>query len=165
VPVFQHYLTQLTGLVRKAQAHVNMQDLPEAAILDARLAPDMLPFSLQVEIAANFARRACAPLAGLDVPAYGAKTESFAWLLAHIADTQAFLAGLTPAQMADADTRTHHSQAGEALVSLKGHEFLLHYALPNFFFHLSSAYAILRQQGLAIGKADFDGFHQYSPSR
>lgn len=161
VPVYQRYLSRLAALLRLAAEHTAKSGQAEAEILAARLAPDMLPFSLQVEIASNFAKRACAPLSNVPIPAYGPNCESFAALLSHLEATQVFLAGLAPVQMADAAGRTLESQAGEALVALKGTEFLTQYALPNFFFHLVSAYAILRQHGVAVGKADFDGFHQY----
>jgi hypothetical protein len=163
VPVFLHYLHQLDGLVRKAAAHTAQRALPAEAILQARLAPDMLPFCQQVEIAANFALRACAPLANLPLPPYGPACTSFAALHARIAATRDFVAALTPAQMADAASRVLTSQAGNAEVALPGPAFLSCYALPNFFFHLTSAYAILRHVGVAVGKADFDGFHQYPP--
>lgn len=161
VPVFTRYLRQLDGLVDRARRHVDEQGIDADAILQARLAPDMLPFSLQVDIAAQFTLRACAPLAGIDVPPFGETSRSFAELSARIARTVEVLGGITPESMLGADTRTFTSQAGDALVSLPGREFLLHYTLPNFFFHLCAAYAILRQQGVAVGKSDFDGLHAY----
>lgn len=161
VPVFTRYLRQLDGLVDRARQHVDEQGLDADTILQARLAPDMLPFSLQVDIAAQFTLRACAPLAGIDVPPFGQKSSSFAELSARIARTVEILGGIAPENMRDAETRICTSQAGDALVSLPGKAFLLHYAMPNFFFHLCAAYAILRQQGVAVGKADFDGLHAY----
>lgn len=161
VPVFTRYLRQLDGLVDRARLHVDDKRIDPASLLDARLAPDMLPFSLQVEIATQFTLRACAPLAGMDVPPFGEKARGFGDLSARIARAIAFLCGIEPEHMRGAETRTCTSQAGDALVSLAGKEFLLHYAMPNFFFHLCAAYAILRQQGVAVGKADFDGLHAY----
>lgn len=161
VPVFSRYLNQLSTLIQIAEAHAQRHALAEAEILQARLSPDMLPLALQIEIAANFVKRACAPLAGLDIPGYESRCESFAELQQHIETTRIFVATLSPEQMATAASRTHESKAGEALVTLKGTEFLTQYALPNFFFHLTTAYAILRHIGIAVGKADFDGFHQY----
>lgn len=157
VPVFQRYLGQLARMLQRAEA----SGLDATSLLQARLAPDMLPLALQVEIATNFAIRACAPLAGLAVPPFGEPGNSFAALQARIERVQQFLAALSPAQLADGAQRLCTDQAGHATVSLPGAEFLTQYALPNFFFHLTNGYAILRQQGVALGKADFDGWHAY----
>jgi hypothetical protein len=153
VPVFQRYLGQLAKMVDAGAAL--------GADLQARLAPGMLPLGLQIDIAAQFALRACAPLAGLEVPAFGEASTTCAALQARIQRTQQFLAGLSPAQMADSAQRLYTDQAGQAVVSLPGAEFLSQYALPNFFFHLTCAYALLRQQAVPLGKSDFDGWHVY----
>lgn len=161
VPVFQRYLGQLAGMLDQAEAHATRRALDIPDLLQARLAPDMLPLALQIDIAAHFALRACAPLAGLEVPDFGEHSGSFEQLQARIRSNQAFLDTLTPEQMADSALRSCNSQAGQALVTLPGDVFLSQYALPNFFFHLSCTYAILRQQGVPLGKADFDGWHVY----
>ncbi|MDR7376098.1 hypothetical protein J2X19_000756 [Rhodoferax ferrireducens] len=157
VPVFQRYLGQLAQMLKRAET----SELDPQRLLQARLAPDMLPLSLQVEIATNFAVRACAPLAGLEVPPFGEPGHSFAALHARITRAQQFLAALSPEQLADSAQRICTDQAGQATLALPGEVFLSQYALPNFFFHLSSAYALLRQQGVRLGKADFDGWHVY----
>jgi hypothetical protein len=161
VPVFQRYLGQLAGMLDRAQTHALEQALDIPSLLQTRLAPGMLPLATQVDIAAHFALRACAPLAGLEVPDFGEHSNSFEQMQARIHRNQLFLQALTPEQMADAAQRRCSSQAGQALVELPGDAFLSQYALPNFFFHLSCAYAILRQQGVPLGKADFDGWHVY----
>lgn len=161
VPVFQRYLERLNGLVRIAQRHVQSQNLAAAELLGARLAPDMAPFSGQVQMATHFALRACFPLAGRPVPAYGEFGSDFEGLCGRIAQALALLTELEPADFDLAPGRRLESQAGSALVSLPPAEFLTLYALPNFFFHLGSAYAVLRSQGLPLGKQDFDGFHHY----
>jgi uncharacterized protein len=163
VPVFTRYLKNLAKLLALAQAHAASEHLDPATLLDARLAPSMLPFAMQVEIATQFSLRACAPLAQQGVPAHGEHARSFEALAARIAAALNFLEAMTPAQMEGAAERVISSRAGEEVLSLPGREFLLQYALPNFFFHLTTAYAILRQQGLLIGKGDFDGFHVYAP--
>ena len=165
IPVFLRYLDRLRGLVDAAEAHVRAAGLDASEILDARLAPDMLPFETQVRIAANFALRASFPLARQEVPPYGEFPITFAGLRACI-DRAAALLGSLEADQFDrtiegGNSCILESQAGNALVGLPAPEFLLHYALPNFFFHLTMAYAIMRAQGVAIGKADFDGFHAY----
>jgi len=161
VPVFQRYLERLDGLVRSAQRHAQIHNLAAAALLSARLAPDMAPFSGQVEMASHFALRTCFPLAGRPVPAYGEFASDFEGLRGRIARALTLLAELAPADFDLEPGRRLESQAGSALVSLPAAEFLTLYALPNFFFHLSSAYAVLRHLGLPLGKQDFDGFHHY----
>ena len=162
VPVFGRYLGQLAHIVALAEAHASREGIDPERLLQARLAADMLPFAAQVDIAAQFSLRACAPLAGLEVPAFGGFSLSFAALQERIGRSSAFLAALTAAQMQGSEHRVVSDPAGQATVNLAGREFVLHYALPNFFFHLSTAHAILRHAGVALGKADFDGFHVYA---
>jgi hypothetical protein len=161
VPVFSRYLGQLAKLLELAEAHVATNQLDPQSVLQARLSPTMLPFAVQVEVAANFAIRACAPLAGQDLPPFTEHRESFASLKNYVASTIGYLSELTPGQMEGSDGRKCTSQAGLATVTLDGREFLMQYALPNFFFHATTAFAILRHIGMDIGKADFDGFHTY----
>ena len=161
IPVFLRYLDRLHGLVDTAEVHVQATSLDASEILNARLAPDMLPFETQVRIAANFALRASFPLAGQAVPAYGEFPGSFTGLRACIARATTLLATLDAAQFDACESRLIDSQAGNALVTLPSPEFLFQYALPNFFFHVTTAYAILRHCGVPVGKADFDGFHVY----
>jgi hypothetical protein len=161
VPVFHRYLDRLIDLLQVAEEHVKANGGAADAILHARLAPDMFPFSKQVEIAANFALRTCFPLAGQPVPPYGEFPETFDGLRARIARVKQLLDTLDPAAFNDAESRVLESRAGNALVALNAQDFLAQYALPNFFFHLTTAYAILRSQGLALGKEQFDGFHDY----
>ncbi|MBI3229610.1 MAG: DUF1993 domain-containing protein [Burkholderiales bacterium] len=161
VPVFSRYLEQLAKMLVLAEEFVEKHGNDPQVVLQARLAPTMHPFVSQVEIAANFALRACAPLAGLDIPTFDQRCESFAALKTRLAWTSDFLAKLTPSQMEASEEGRYSSQAGQGVVTLEGPIFLLQYALPNFLFHVSTAYAILRQLGVAIGKADYDGFHVY----
>jgi len=165
VPVFLRYLERLQHLVDAAEAAAADRGYAAADWLGARLAPDMLPFEQQVGIAAHFALRASHPLAGLAVPPYGDFPASFDGLRQRIARVAGLIGVLDPAPFEAAESRTLESQAGQALVRLPAPEFLLQYALPNFFFHLSCAYAILRQRGVALGKQDFDGFHAYQALR
>jgi uncharacterized protein len=158
VPVFQHYLGQLAHILHSAQQYTAHND----DLLQARLAPDMLPFHQQVEIAANFSLRASFPLAGLPVPSYGECAPTWPGLHAHLGRAQALLASLAPNAFHAAAARTIKDQAGQAVLGLKAPDFLHRYALPNFFFHCSMAYAIARHQGLPLGKADFDGLHRYA---
>jgi uncharacterized protein len=162
VPVFLRYLERLNVFIDLAQAHSRSTSVTESSILSARLAPDMLPFETQIATAANFTLRACFPLAGLPIPPYGEFPSSFDGLRARLQRATNLLSSLPPDNFQDAASRTLTSQAGSATVSLPAQEFLLLYALPNFFFHVATAYAILRNQGAKIGKEQFDGFHAYS---
>lgn len=153
VPVFRRYLTRLAALVDLAHAAGD----PE--VFEARLAPDMLPFHVQVEVACNFALRAAFPLAGLPVPPYGDDPATRDGLQRRIDRVLSLLATLDPA--AFATERTVHDTAGQARLALPADEFLFQYALPNFFFHAGAAYHILRQRGLPVGKAHYDGYHVY----
>jgi uncharacterized protein len=161
VPVCLHYLGRLDGLVAKAQAHSHANDENELTLLGARLANDMLPFSAQVHTAAYFTLRMCYPLAGLATPAFGSWPDSLAGLRQRIAHTADLLRALKVHNFQAADSGHISSQAGDAELRLPAHEFLSQYALPNFFFHLSLAYAILRARGVPLGKGDFDGYHVY----
>lgn len=155
------YLDRLNQLVDLAEKHTEVHRQPAEAILQARLSDEMLPFEVQVHIAANFALRASYPLAGKAVPSYGEFPASFAGLRARLARSASLVRELQSRDFDDAASRTIQDVAGQALVSLPAPEFLLQYALPNFFFHISMAYAILKQSGVALGKQDFDGFHAY----
>ncbi|HEY9102439.1 DUF1993 domain-containing protein [Chitinimonas sp.] len=162
VPTFQRYLGQLAGLLDRAEAHCQTTGRNVAELLQCRLAPDMAPFSKQVEIAANFSFRVCYPLAGRAIPPYGEVPADLASLRAHIARSQDLLATLPPADFELAGERLIEAEAGEARFTIAAGDYLLQYGLPNHLFHLSMAYAILRQQGVPVGKADFDGWHRYT---
>jgi hypothetical protein len=164
VPVFARYLRQLSAMVVLAQAHAGKRSIDPDRLLQARLSPSMYPFAKQVEIAANFAVRACAPLAQVEPLPELRLADGFEPLLEHVRRVQSFLETLSPAQMQGSETRAIESQAGLETLSLQGQDFLLLYALPNFFFHVTTAYAILRHMGVGLGKSDFDGFHVYAPS-
>ncbi|MCE3261868.1 MAG: hypothetical protein K0R43_947 [Pseudoduganella sp.] len=156
VPVCQRYLAQLAGFLATAETTRG-----PAALAGARLAPDMLPLETQVHVTANFALRACFPLCGKEVPPFGDFPRTFDGLRANIAYVTDLLGALRPADFAGAQERIVRDGAGKALVALPAVEFLHQYAMPNFFFHLTTAYAILRSQGVPLGKAHFDGFHEY----
>jgi hypothetical protein len=164
IPVFLRYLDRLAGLVDAAESHVRSHRIEAEELLTARLAPDMLPFETQVRIAANFALRASFPLVGRDIPPYGEFEVSFAGLRECIARSVDLVSSLEPALFEGSESLTLESRAGNAVVSLPAPEFLFQYAMPNFFFHVTAAYSILRSRGVAIGKADFDGFHSYERS-
>jgi hypothetical protein len=172
VPVFQRYLQQLQLILDLAQEHLckqaqNSMDANqarelEAQILNARLAPDMLPLHSQVQVAGGFVLRAIAPLLGRPVPAFGDYPNSLVGLQQMLSDRQSFLTELQPSQFQAMDEhRIIRSDAGQTNIELPAMDFALQFALPNFFFHLTCAYAILRQQGLPLSKQDFDGLHRW----
>jgi uncharacterized protein len=168
VPVCVHYLSRLDVLLTAAQLHAhenaNANHPNDQTLLDARLTRDMLPFAEQVETACYFTLRTCFPLAGLATPAFAAWPRSLAGLRQRIEHTTELLRTLTAADFVGAESRQMSSRAGHAELLLPAPEFLFRYAMPNFFFHLGMAYAILRAQGVPVGKGEFDGYHVYPPS-
>lgn len=155
VPVLVRYLRQLLQMLDKAAAH------GEPVLLQGRLAPDMFTLGQQVQIAAGFAQRAVAPLVGAQPPSLGeGDAPDLASLRQRVEAALAFVSGLAQAQF-EAAPPLLNTRAGEAWLAFAPLDFLRLYALPNFFFHLGMAYALLRQQGVPLGKPDFDGWHQY----
>lgn len=161
VPVFRHYLARLAGLLDAAERHCASSGVAPDALLAARLAPDMFSLGQQVAIAIGFTLRATYPLAGMQVPVFDGASDGFAALRRHIDWACAQLDALPADEVTAGETREVRSRAGFAELTLPGEEHLMRYALPNFFFHLSTVYALLRSQGVAIGKPDFDGYHAY----
>ncbi len=158
VPVFQQLLGSLDGVLAKAEAHVVDHQIEPAALTQARLFPDMLPFTLQVQIACDFAGGMAARLAGLEAPKFDGSSQTFAELRAQIGRAQDFIGTLTSAQFDDAGEREivlRPGTPGERKFS--GEKYLLHYGMPQFVFHVTTAYALLRHNGVDIGKRDFLG--------
>ncbi|HUG23681.1 DUF1993 domain-containing protein [Piscinibacter sp.] len=162
VPVLTRALGNLLAILDKAQAHATERRIDPAELLDARLSPDMLPLRRQVQIAGDFAKGSAARLAGVAVPEYDDAERDFDALKARIDRTLAFIDGLDPLQIAGSEWRHVSTRAGDELLHFKGLVYLTQYALPNFFFHMTTAYAILRHAGVELGKADFDGLHRYA---
>jgi hypothetical protein len=157
VPVFLHTLDALAAILRKTAAHASMRKIEPAVLLGMRLYPDMFPFTRQVQIAADFAKGVPARLAGVEVPKYPDEETSFEALEQRIAKTSAFIKTLTPAQIDGSEGREITIPIGGQPRTFKGQPYLLHFALPNFFFHASTAYDILRHAGVELGKRDFIG--------
>jgi hypothetical protein len=156
VPVFQQMLGSLSAILAKAGEHAQEKKI-EQALLQARLFPDMFPLARQVQVAADFAKGACARLAGVEVPRYDDTETTFAELQQRIARTLAFIDTLPKGAFEDSATRDITTSAGPNARQFKGQPYLLHYALPHFYFHITTAYAILRHNGVEIGKKDFIG--------
>jgi uncharacterized protein len=158
VPVFKQLLTALKAILGQAQAYAAARSFDPEVLLQARLYPDMFPLLRQVQTAADFARGVSARLAGVEVPAYEGKERSFADLDVLLVQTLGFLDSLNAAQFADRETAEIVLRPGTPKEKrLNGQAYLSNYGLPQFGFHVTTAYAILRHNGLAIGKRDFMG--------
>lgn len=157
VPVFKQILTSLSAILDKAEAHAVEKKIEPAALLQARLYPDMFPFTRQVQVACDFAKGCAARLAGVEVPRYDDTEASFADLRARIATTLAFINGLPQDGIEASAQRDISTSSGPNAKQFKGQVYLVHYALPHFYFHATTAYAILRHNGVEVGKKDFVG--------
>jgi len=158
VPVFSQLLGGLDAVLVKAQAHAAEKKIEPSALIQARLFPDMFPLSKQVQIACDFARGVSARLAGEEVPAYEDKEQTFDELRALIAKTLAFIGALEASRFDGGAQREIVLRPGTAKEKrLSGDRYLLNYGLPQFLFHVTTAYALLRHNGIEIGKRDFMG--------
>jgi hypothetical protein len=154
--IFLHYLGNLTHLLKQAQRFGD-------DIALNRLHPDMMPLLQQAKTAIGFTLRTSCPLAGREIVSFGDDDYSWSSVLSELEATVAYLSAIPEADFRDIDTCKVNTAAGFADLSLSGWDYYLMYSLPNFFFHYSMVYAIARQAGVPIGKADFDGFHKYPP--
>ncbi|HSX58791.1 MAG TPA: DUF1993 domain-containing protein [Tahibacter sp.] len=158
VPVFQQMLGSLADVLAKAKAHADEKKIEPAALLQTRLYPDMFPLTRQVQIACDFARGVSARLAGVDVPKNEDNEASFDDLQALIERTRSFVASLAPEQFEGGETREIVTRPGTPKEKrFTGSAYLLTYGLPQFFFHVTTSYALLRHNGVDIGKRDYMG--------
>ena len=157
VPVIQKSLTALKGVLAKGAAHAQAKKIDESVMLTSRLYPDMFPLTRQVQIAADFGKGPVARLAGVEVPKYDDTEATFAELAARIDKTLAFVGTFTAAQIDGQEDRDIQLTIAGNPVNFKGQQYLLHFAMPNLYFHMSMAYAILRHNGVDVGKRDFIG--------
>ena len=157
VPVFVQILNALSGVLKKAAAHAEAKKIDPAALLTARLYPDMFALTKQVQIACDFAKGCAARLAGVEIPKYEDNEASFADLEARIAKTIAFLDTLKPAQIDGTEDKAISLTIGGQAMNFDGLTYLLNFTLPNFYFHLTTAYDLLRHNGVELGKRDFMG--------
>jgi hypothetical protein len=158
VPLFKQLLTALKAILSQANAHVAANSMEPDAFLQARLYPNMFPLVKQVQIAADFARGISARLAGAAVPVYEGKEQSFADLDKLLTETLIFLESVDAPKFAGSETKEIVLRPGTPKEKkLNGQAYLTHYGLPQFLFHVTTAYAILRHNGLPIGKRDFMG--------
>jgi len=157
IPAFVQQLQALAGVLDKAEAHAAAKKIDPAVLLNARLFPDMFSFVRQVQLVTDFAKGAAARLAGLEVPSYEDTEKTFADLKARLRKTIDFLQALKPAQIDGSEGRDVTIRIAGNPVTFKGQSYLVNFALPNFYFHAATAYAILRHNGLELGKRDFIG--------
>jgi uncharacterized protein len=158
VPVFKQLLTALKTILATAAMHAADKSIEPDALLQARLYPDMFPLLKQVQIAADFSRGISARLAGIDVPVFEGKEQSFADLDTLLTQTLAFLDGLDAAAFEGSEAKSIVLRPGTPKEkTLSGQVYLANYGLPQFFFHVTTAYDILRHNGVAIGKRDYMG--------
>ena len=158
VPVFKQMLTALKAILAQADAYAAAKSIEPDALLLARLYPDMFPLVKQVQIATDFARGVSARLADVEVPTYEGKEKSFADLDGLLAQTLGFLDSLKSSQFEGSETKAIVLRPGTPKEKkLSGQAYLVNYGLPQFFFHVTTAYLILRHNGLAVGKRDYMG--------
>ena len=157
VPTCTRTLNNLAAILEKAAAHAEARKIAPAVLLNSRLFPDMFPLATQIHIANDIAQGGAARLAGAEVPVFEAKERSIAEWIAASRATVAYLESLKPAQFAGAEDRTITWQTRSTTRNMQGTAYLFHHVLPNVFFHVTTAYDILRQAGLDLGKLDYLG--------
>jgi hypothetical protein len=158
VPIIQRVLGNLSAWLDKAAAHAEARKFDPLVLVNARLYPDMLPLSSQVQIACDSAKGCVARLAGLEIPRHEDTEKTIGELKARIAKTLDFVQSVPAAQLEGSEERAISlPRRNKEPLQLQGEFFLKHYALPNLFFHATTAYAILRHNGVEIGKADYLG--------
>lgn len=158
VPVFKQMLSALSDVLTKAEAHATAKSIEPDALLQARLFPDMFQLVRQVQIAVDFAKGVSARLAGLTPPSYDDSEKTFADLQALIAKTLAFIESIQPEQIDGQEDREIITRPGTPKEKVfKAQTYLLGYGLPQFFFHITTTYAILRSNGVEVGKRDYMG--------
>jgi len=157
VPVFTRLLTNLLGVMDKAEAYAAERKFDTAVLVNARLAPDMFPFIRQVTTATDHVKGCVSRLAGQPIPSWPDDETTFAELRARIQKALDLLATVKEADLEGSDTRDVTLKMGGKDVSMNGQTYLTERALPNFFFHVTTAYAILRHAGVPVGKRDYIG--------
>jgi len=155
VPVFRARLKGLSHCLRKGEEHTAQHKIDPAELLASRLAPDMLALAQQVQLASDHAKGAPSRLAGREIPRFEDNEKSFGELQARIARTLDLLDTFKPSDIDGSEDRTIEIKGRTRELSFSGMQYLLHFALPNFYFHVTTAYDILRHNGVPLGKPDF----------
>ena len=157
VPVFKRLLTSAGAMLKKAEHYAQQRKIDPNALLTARLAPDMYHLIKQVQVASDLAKGCVARLAGVDAPKFEDTETTFGELQARIAKTTAFLDTLQPSQIDGSEEKAIELQFPGRTFNFKGLDYLLGFGTPNVYFHVTMVYAILRHNGLDLGKADYVG--------
>ena len=157
IPTFLHSLRNLKAILQKGVAHAESKKFEPTLLATTRLAVDMLPLTRQVQIASDAAKGAAARLAGVDAPKFEDNETTIAELIARVDKTIDYLQSFKPEQLDGSEERTITIPTPRQTFSFPGLIFLRHWALPNFFFHVTTAYNLLRHNGVEIGKADYLG--------
>jgi hypothetical protein len=157
VPVFIRMLNNLSTILTKAAHHAELKKIDPAVFINARLAPDMFALARQVQIATDVAKGCAARLADIEIPSFADTETTFPELHERLAKTVRFLEGINAAQLNGSEERTINLKLRGEEISFTGPDYTLGFALPNFYFHVTTAYDILRHNGLDIGKRDFLG--------
>lgn len=155
VPVFSAMLKGLSHVLAQGEAHAAEHGIDPQTLTDARLAPDMYPLKRQVQIATDHAKGAPARLSGDTAPRFEDSEQTFAELQARIARTRDYLKGIAPGSIDGTEDRQIVLKLGQGEMTFSGQQYLLHFAMPNFYFHITTAYDILRHSGVKLGKKDF----------
>jgi hypothetical protein len=157
VPAFRRGINAMTVVLEKAETQAAAKKFDPAVLLTSRLYPDMFPLTRQIQIMTDGAKGCVARLAGLDIPKYEDTESTFADLKARLAKTLEFASSVTPAQIDGTEDKEIVLTLGGNPTTFKGQQYLLGFVLPNFYFHATTAYAILRHNGIEVGKRDFLG--------
>ncbi|WP_454255427.1 DUF1993 domain-containing protein [Pseudomonas sp. Marseille-Q8238] len=157
IPVFTRMLNNLSAILDKAQAHADANAIDPASLVEARLAPDMFPLAKQIQIASDAVKGGAARLAQVDIPGFADTESSFAELKARIERTLAFISTISADQVNGSEERIVSIKLPSGELRLAGQTFLLNFVLPNLYFHITTTYAILRHNGVALGKLDYLG--------
>lgn len=155
IPPLKLTLSNLAHILKKGEAHAETKGIEPAVFFNARLFPDMFPLSRQVQIATDMSKGAAARLAGIEIPKYEDDETTFADLQARIAKTLAFIDSVTPAQFEGAEKRNIELMVRKHKMEFSGQDYLLKWVMPNVYFHVTTAYDILRHNGVELGKPDF----------
>ncbi len=156
-PVYTQFLNSLSAILKKAAAHAEARKIDPSVLINARLSPDMFALARQVQIATDHVKGSLARLAGVEIPSFPDTETTFEELQARIARTLDYVKSFKPQQIDGTEARDIELTFGTQKFPFTGQAYLIQFALPNFFFHMSMAYAILRHNGVEIGKRDFMG--------
>ena len=157
IPPLKRTLTNLSQLLKKGEAYAKAKDVDPSILVESRLYIDMYPLKRQIQIATDMSKGAAARLAGIEIPVYEDNETTFEDLLARIEKTIAFLDGVTPQQLEGSESKQVTITIRKVDIQFIGLDYLQKWVLPNVYFHVTTAYNILRHQGVELGKSDFLG--------